>query len=508
LNSSKTVSPDHSPPFNPFLSMPGWAILSLRVFGTIYTLFVCSIALFNASATDVSMAWVALSSAWLIFWTFYPLIFYKPNYGWCHPIILMALLSICNMVPRNTSLFMSGLPEHLMLSDWWPEELNMLFAYGNFVNSLALIAVYVGFSKGPSFPVPRLRPASEPPPRLFVVLLLFLALSFVAFGLYTQLYGGLYSFVKSLAFGMAKKIELADDVEGIGQYTVLIRMATTVAVVWACARKNAFRRPVFCLVALSALAAAYLSEGKRSHMIYPAVLIMLCWMLRNRRVPYLRLAMVGVATILLLGFLGLFRSSNWSDTERLNFDFIDETSLIEFGNKALGELARRTGSDSTYFPILAKVPREEGFLYGRTYLEWGLRFIPRELWPDKPRGVDVQANLAFYGGDWGMPAGAVGEAYWNFHLPGVLLVFFLFGVLKRWLADTLARYPDSPGVMAIYLISLFYFDPSQNGFRTWIYAVIPALAMLWLGGLLSSKRSVVRASAGPLETNSCAGVAP
>jgi hypothetical protein len=83
----------------------------------------------------------------------------------------------------------------------------------------------------------------------------------------------------------------------------------------------------------------------------------------------------------------------------------------------------------------------------------------------------------------------VGEAYWNFHLPGVLAVFFLFGIFKRWLAEILLRYPNAPGVMALYMISVFYFDPSQNGFRTWVYAIVPAVIMIWLGGLLGGKRS-------------------
>jgi len=96
--------------------------------------------------------------------------------------------------------------------------------------------------------------------------------------------------------------------------------------------------------------------------------------------------------------------------------------------------------------------------------------------------------LTFYGGDWGMPAGSVGEAYWNFHLPGVLVLFFLLGVFKRWLAGTLLHHPNSPGVMALYMISVFYFDPSQNGFRSWVYAIVPALIMLRLGGLLGGRQ--------------------
>ena len=481
-------APDSAIASNPFLAMPRAAVWAFILFGVLYTLVVCSVALFRATEAGISMVWVSLSSAWLLFWVFYPLLFYKPTYGWCHPLILPALLSIANLVIRNTGMFIGGLPEHVMLPDWFPDDLNKLYAYANFVSSLALIATYVGFAAGVRLPMPNLRPPATPGRRFYIVLLAAVSLSLAAFYFYGQVFGGLGNHLKSLAYGMSKKIELANNLDGIGQYTVLMNVATVATIVWVCTEANALRNPLFWLAAACSLALAYMSEGKRSSMIYPGILIMLCWMLRNKRVPYLRLAGVGVAAFLLIGLLGLFRSSNWTDKESLNLDVFQETSISEIGSKSMEEISRRSGSEYTYFPILAKVPSQEPLLFGKSYLEWGLRFVPRELWPDKPRGVDVQANLAFYGADWGLPPGPVGEAYWNFHIPGVLGVFFLIGVFKRWLGALLVRYPNAPAVMGLYMISLVYFDGSQNGFRIWVYSVIPAFVLLKLGGLIGGRR--------------------
>lgn len=475
---------------NPFVPMQRWTVLGILIFGAFYLFGVMGVALFNTGTGGISMAWVALTSGWLIFWTFYPFVNYKPEYGWCHPLVLGACVSIVNMVMRSTTLFMGGLDEHIMLPDKWPEELNMIFAYGNFINSLALIALYFGFARGPRLPVPQLNAPPAASSRLYFVLLIFLGISVAAFVLYIHLYGGMSSYAKSLAFGMAKKIELADDVDGIGPYAVTTKMATIVAVVWVCAQAAAFRSPIFWVLGLSALTMAYMSEGKRSGMIFPAILILLCWMLRNRQVPYLRLAVVAVTTFLLFGVLAMLRSTNWSDTQHLNLSALQETSLAEMASESREELVLRSGAGSSFFAIIARVPKEKKLLLGKTYLEWGLRFLPREFWPDKPRGVDVQANQTFMGDDWGTPAGPVGEAYWNFHIPGVVLIFFLVGVLKRWLADLLIRHPEAPGVMAIYMITLFYFEPSQNGFRLWIYAIVPALIMLRLGGLIRGRQRV------------------
>lgn len=490
---SQTPEAEDAPVTNPFVPMHRWAILGVLLFGLFYTLFVVSFAVNNVSESGESMVWVALSTAWLLCWVFYPFIMYQPTYGWCHPLILPSLLSIVNMLPRSTGLYMNGLTEHMMLTDWSQHELNMLYAYGNLVNSFALIATYAGFLMGPRFGVPALRAPAIPGRRLYTVLLLFLGIAIIAVVNYTHLYGGLYNHVKSLAFGMARRIELANDVDGIGQYTALMNMGVIATLVWICSQAGALRNPIFWMLAASSLVLAYLCDGKRSSFIYPAILILLCWMMRNRKVPYLRLAIAATAAFFLIGLLGLVRSSNWSDMNNLNLDAFQETSIAEMGSRSLDEFARRSGSQSSYFAILAKVPQEEDMLYGRTYLEWTLRFVPRQLWPEKPRGVDVQANQTFFGADWGLPAGPVGEAYWNFHLPGVLVVFFLLGVFKRWLADLLLRYPKAPAIMVLYMITLFYFDGSQNGFKVWIYGIIPALCMLFMGGLLGFRKSRIDA---------------
>lgn len=484
--------PGNDAPFNPFVPIARWAVLSMVTLGGLYTLLVCSVALFNAIDGGISMVCVALSSAWLIFWTFYPFLFYKPEYGWCHPLILGSLVSIANLMLRSTALFMNGLNEHIMLPDYWPEQLNLTFAYGNFVLSLAPIAIYLGFACGPRLPVPGWHAPATASMRLYVVLLFFLGLSLTAFALYVQVSGGLSSCLKNMAFGMTKKIGLVEDVDGLGQYTVAIKMATVVAVVWTCAQASAFRNPAFWILTVTALVLAYLSEGKRSSMLYPVILIFLCWTLRNRQVPYFRVAVFAVLAFLIFGLLAMFRSSNWSDTQHLNLSALENISISEIAGKSQDEFIHRSGTGATFYPILVKVPSEEKLLWGRTYLDWGLRFIPRELWPDKPRGVDVQANETFYGGDWGMPPGAVGEAYWNFHLPGVIIIFFLFGMFKRWFVDLLLRHPDAPAIMAIYMLSIFYFDASENGFRAWLYAILPVLPMLWMGGLLHQKQTSAR----------------
>jgi oligosaccharide repeat unit polymerase len=83
------------------------------------------------------------------------------------------------------------------------------------------------------------------------------------------------------------------------------------------------------------------------------------------------------------------------------------------------------------------VPETSDHKWGHTYLVQIVNPIPRFLWPGKPTGdaglelaglqgqvVDGQATLT-------ISPGLIGEMYWNFGVPGIIVVSFLLGHLAR-----------------------------------------------------------------------------
>lgn len=112
--------------------------------------------------------------------------------------------------------------------------------------------------------------------------------------------------------------------------------------------------------------------------------------------------------------------------------------------------------------IMARVPREIDHLYGLTYVSAIAFFIPRVIWREKPRGAGAYVagilyqnkslgEMRAYRGT-GYPAGGVGEAYWNFGLPGVVVVYLLFGCFHKWLALRLASKVYDPRFVTLYLL--------------------------------------------------------
>ncbi len=422
------------------------------------------------------------------------MLFWRKEYGWVHPLVFTALYALFRIVLRKTGLFLTGMPEHDMLPLLDSDALNFLFAYGNVVQALAAGALFTGFHCGPDWRSVSVR-SNEPSARTFLVVMAgAIVVSLVAFYLYIGIFGGLNTHLLNLSRGSGSKLGLESDEEAFGQYIFFIKMAAAVGLILIARARGALNNPVVWLLCAYGVVSGYLINGKRSTLINCILIYGVAWILRNRRIPYLRVAAMGVACFFILGLLGLYRWSNWSRTDTASLDFLSELNTQSLTESTMDELSSRSGEASTFYPVLAKVPGEVGMLWGRTYLEWGANFIPRALWPEKPRGVDVQAARAFNNVEWGMPASTVGEAYWNFHLPGVIGVFFAFGSFLRWLGAMILRNPRSTVAITFYAIVLFQFEPSQNGFRATIYAVVPAALLFAAAGYFRRSQTVLSES--------------
>ena len=107
-------------------------------------------------------------------------------------------------------------------------------------------------------------------------------------------------------------------------------------------------------------------------------------------------------------------------------------------------------------PVLARVPERVPLLMGSSYLAAVAVVVPRKVWKGKPRQVGGLTGMTFFNTHAGVPPGPVAEAYWNFHIPGVLIVFGLLGMFHRWLANTYLHYAASPGAIAVYVATLIY----------------------------------------------------
>jgi len=424
---------------------------------------------------------------------FLPILYYRPDYGWLHPLLFIPLFGLARSLLQSPAQLLAPLfildkspaqeMAHIALPAWGQEALAWAALKAKLISMTALALYYVGFFFGPRLRIPRLafpNPRSVVPKVVTVVVI-----STVVFLVYIRSEGGLTAHMGSWRQGRFIALE------GDGPIFVMIKSGIVAILVWFSLDNTAYRNPLFWVVALFNVPAIFFASGSRSAVLYAVVLYLMIWLLRYRKLPQGRLMAMGVGALILLGVLGALRASTSKGEVAWTVltDFDPMTSL-QAGNE---EVSRRSAEDG-YLPVVAKVPDEVDFLYGRSYVGSLLFFVPRALWREKPRGAGaMNGELIFGRVTGGIPPGAVGEAYWNFSIPGVVAIFFLYGVFHQWLARTYTQYAHVPAFWVLYVITLFIFSPAGVSMVNYLHHIIPATALLcWIGALSFNKRKASR----------------
>ncbi len=129
--------------------------------------------------------------------------------------------------------------------------------------------------------------------------------------------------------------------------------------------------------------------------------------------------------------------------------------------------------------LAGTVPEYYDFEYGSTYFSQIVNPIPRFLWPSKPSGdaglklavlrneIDANTGEAYLT----RSPGVFGEMYWNFGVPGILLISFIYGwIVKSWDSmwqsgpQTLIRFVMfSAGLAVIFLTGRSFAMPIYYG---------------------------------------------
>ncbi len=140
-------------------------------------------------------------------------------------------------------------------------------------------------------------------------------------------------------------------------------------------------------------------------------------------------------------------------------------------------------------------PKQTRFLYGETYLQNIIVFIPRSYWPNKPLGIgkhlaarasgvlgdfqltrDVDSKILREGSNQGT---MLGEAWANFGWFGIILVPMFLGIFVRWFSDLRMRAAGNEYFHLVYSQTLFtVLVFSRNFALTQIIATIGVIIAL------------------------------
>lgn len=430
---------------------------------------------------------------------FAPLVFYRREWGWLHPLLFPALFSLAKSVLTAPGLLLAPvglfypIPDtplyHVALEQWAQEDIARAMIKAKLIMLLATAAYYFGFFLAPRFPVPRVERLAARGATLKAMVVV--GASLVLFAGFMQMRGGVGAHLAS--FGMGR----FNAVGGLGHFTVLILMGTTAALIWFAVDPATIRKPWFWAAAISVIPLSFLLSGSRSSVIDAAVLFVMVWMIRTQKVPAARGLAMGVGAIFLVGALGALRESTYSG--RVDWTVLTDVDVAGMVAAGQAEIERR-GESGAFVPLVAKVPSRVDFLYGQSYLAAVFFWVPRAIWEQKPRGVGPMTNAYIYHDQEmrpgeiiqgsGIPPGAIGEAYWNFYYPGVVLLYLFYGTFHWWLAAALRRNAEVPAVWVLYVLTLLM-TPTSSVIVGWLQSIIPGVGLMWWMGILRRRPRMV-----------------
>lgn len=389
-----------------------------------------------------------------------------------HPLFFYATwIGLRSLLTGEAVLGATGLEFHRALGGMSGTELQFIAARSFLLEALALICLYAGYGMLRNIRVRTLRPTGTPR-RFYTAAALWMILPAIGVLMLVMEAGGLGSLLMQRGLPSDQRI----SAEIGGHWSFLAGTGSIVPVVWLAFDRTAARRPLFWAFALYAAIMVFAATGSRSDAIMPFITIALMWALRNRDIPYKSLWMAAVVAVVAVGMLGEFRAAT-RGIDRLA-DVQYQAEIWSGAKSGYEELIRRSTTNNGQIAILGSVPEQIDHLYGKSYLSIPFVIIPSAIWPwETPDAAGkLNAKLVYGTPLGGIPAGNVGEAYWNFSYPGVVLIYLAFGGLLRLLASIYKANSNHALVATVYLYTLTSLSPGSNAIYNFAHSLAPVVA--------------------------------
>lgn len=436
-----------------------------------------------------------------------PLIgFRSTRYGIFHPLILMlslwpiilylplidtnfaALLGLVFGVEAQIPIFLgSG-----QLSD---TDVFLTLAKLELLEALGLLTIIFVFSMlerhfhGPGRVLRQRAAPIYAPERLKLLIMAAVTVSALVVIAFVQIRGGLGSHLGSLALGRLVALQGAAPIVIVGRFGLVA------VLVWVCFDPRVARTPWFMSAVCLMAAIVFIIAGSRGDFMLAIISPALCWAVRMGRFPT-KLAMIGAPALLLAYGALLMLRINTSDDQRAGlsvYDRLTTTQVSDFYGAGQGEAETRAQSRGGAPVLLNGYAMSGGPLYGRSYAAIFTWFIPRAIWPDKPRGIGNLYAQYFLGATaegTSVPIGVAAEAYWNFWIPGIFLIYGLFGLIIFWVHRWFLIYGASPFVAVAFVRFITDFSPHAESVVPYIHTLIAIGVLNVLARLFAGYKAV------------------
>lgn len=466
---------------NPFVTIPYEYLVLIILYFVIYRMMVPTLKMFFVA----SVAPYSFTRFTLIllfdFLLFAPVFFFRKQLGFLHPLVFLLLITVAMGIMEDPNQLFSFLYVEPFIGNinvsagplayYNQAELAILEIKLLLLNILAQISLYIGYFisiKWYTFQVPKWQPK-----RLKGTVLTIVLISLVGLVVYIEARGGITAHFSS--FGLGRENAVGED----GFIHVLINFGFLATLIWFAFDDDAYKSPLFWFALVTTIPTQFILSGSRSSLIFAALLFLLLYIIKAKKIPAVRIIALGFAAMMAIGVLGALRKSTFGDKE-VNWEILSSFSVGSSVELYVNDVEHREAQQPSLTALAKGIQVSNGLLWGKTYLGGFLFFIPRKIWPDKPHSIGYYTGTLLYGSVGGKPPGEVIEAFWNFHIVGVILIFFLYGTFLRWLAGMLVVNKGNVAFYILYIILLFYLKPGNLGMIKCFQQLFPVLLILWL----------------------------
>ena len=292
--------------------------------------------------------------------------------------------------------------------------------------------------------------------RLRSILAGIIIMNFIGVAVFIQLRGGLVEHIGELAYGRFRALE------GLGPLLALFDIGFLALLLWICLRPQDAKSKLFITLLPLVSAQQFIVAGSRAATLLVFVLIGLGWALAARRVPWrLGLILLPIA-FLSFGALNIIRTASLSNATAL--EAAQDSDLASILERSQNEFDLRQSLSGT-IPVISDGMRTTGPMWGYTYSGAIFAMVPRSIWPEKPRGPGSLYAQTFLGETvqgTAVPIGPEAEAFWNFHIPGLIIIFAFYGLVLKLAFSIYIRSPDNGLVIAGFLLVATQFGVSTD----------------------------------------------
>ncbi len=401
--------------------------------------------------------------------------------GYFHPLVFIAIVNILTPIIKSPEFIFSplqfyrdssvnDLPNYLILRGWTVSFYLISCINGHIIEIISILFTYVGFSC--SITLLRGFIFQKPNFNIRVTIIITILVFFILFSfLYEK--GGVVQHLVSLQSG--RLIARSDD----NLVFLLLGFLPFLVLLFYAKNDKVLSSILFWISLITASILQFVIGGSRSSILVVWFSFFVLYSLKKKMLPYISIVISIFLAFLFVGYLGIYRASVTEDSQTVENSYSLEVSeLLETTSKEI-----KTRNVSSDLMVSGLVPGFHSHLFGQTYIGALAFFIPRSIWPNKPRGAGAYNAAIIHGGNESAinyegasyPISARSEAYWNFSYFGVIIIFFLYGYFLRMLVQLYLSNSSNPYIEILFILGLIVLrgGPGSDG-------IIPFVQYLFL----------------------------